>query len=122
MRVLVALCVLASLAAAASHTRSAFGWVTNKGELTNQGGDFALNVTYIGTGHYCVKEIAGGNSFNYAAITVTLQTSNGLSQGSAAANTGWGDLCNPYGYAIYTYDSNGNAADRFFSFIVTYAN
>lgn len=96
----------------------ASAYVDASGAIQAQSGTFTLNTTRISQGHYCF-----GNSqpplgwANYASVLVTPQNSGIPTQlpGFASANTGYGDKCNPYGYAVYTFDVKGRAADTAFS-------
>lgn len=103
--------LLLTIFACTCNALHAWAWVGQTGTISNQGGDFKINVTHIATGHYCLTYPEG----TYCAIQATLQGSP-PTPGVTGANSGWGDDCNPYGGdAVYIYNLQGQAMDSYFS-------
>ncbi len=102
----------------------ASGFVGHDGVLVASAGTFQLNTTIIGTGHYCWSDSVGTSGYNFATVLATIQDTGQAvpPPGFAVANTGFGDNCNPFGYAIYTYDLKGRPANMSFTVYVSVNN
>lgn len=90
----------------------AWAFVAGDGTVMYSSPGVTWTVTHLATGHYCIATTPGLLG-NYDPVQATL---HGYLPGLINVNTEYGDGCNPVsnGHAVYTWDSAGTAADRYF--------